>query len=254
VLIQSNLVLVRTRLITLQSCSYIFVEPFGHGSLTCWKHQIILTASLHDPAGARNPVLLSLSLYTYICLYLCKSLWFTKWIMSAMNPFLLQTVQISKWKILDPTCILLAMNPFLHPISPVEKTVDPEWTMFEKQPIHTIQSIYHFSRWEQLEFISGESVENWDFSKRIISHACNSVYTEDCWDSSWSYLSQWHKMKSTECVEYFGWSLGQDITIKRICTGWKTDNKGFCFHGKNIYLKSASTWMRNKLESWGFKG
>jgi hypothetical protein len=47
-------------------------------------------------------------------------------------------------------------------------------------------------------------------------------------------------MKSTE------WSIldedfRQDITIKRICTGWKTDNKGFNFHGKNISFKSAST-------------
>jgi len=150
--------------------------------------------------------------------------------MSAMNPFLLQTVQISKWKILDPTCILLAMNPFLHPISPVEKTVDPEWTMFEKQPIHTIQSIYHFSRWEQLEFISGESVENWDFSKRIISHACNSVYTEDCWDSSWSYLSQWHKMKSTECGVF-----------------WMKFGAGY--HNKeNLYW--LENWQQRFLLSW----
>jgi hypothetical protein len=30
------------------------------------------------------------------------------------------------------------MNAFLHPITPVAKTVDPEWTMFEKNLIHTI--------------------------------------------------------------------------------------------------------------------
>jgi hypothetical protein len=70
-----------------------FVEAFGHGSLTCCKHRIILTASLHDPARARSPVLLSLPLSLHIYMLVsCKSLWFTKWSMSAMNPFLLQTV------------------------------------------------------------------------------------------------------------------------------------------------------------------
>jgi hypothetical protein len=46
------------------------VEPFGHGSLTCWKHRIILTASLHDLAGARSPVLLSpLSSHIYASVF-----------------------------------------------------------------------------------------------------------------------------------------------------------------------------------------
>jgi hypothetical protein len=138
VLIQCDLVLVRTRLNALQSCSQIFVEPFGHGSLTCRKHWIILTAALHDLAGAWSPVLLSLSLHIYMLVSLQKLVIYKmNYVSNESIPPPNCTISPNE-KSLDPTWILLAMNPFVHPISPVAKTVDPEWTMFEKYPIHTI--------------------------------------------------------------------------------------------------------------------
>jgi hypothetical protein len=84
---------------------YIFVELFSHGSLTCWKYRIILTASLHNPAGAWSSVFFSLSTHMHASIFAkaCDLLNEScqQWIHSSSKPY-----HFSKWEILGPY-----MNP-----------------------------------------------------------------------------------------------------------------------------------------------